>query len=170
MDRVFTVAEVARLLKAIDGRNALTRRAIRYYDRSGMVQPSGRLPGRRGARLYTLIDIGLLRIAWLLRARFQVSDRGAWAILVLQGDTLRQHLATGEGGVTVDDPTPLRSRGAEDQRADRPICVSAPIRLSTALALPPALVRHAMTLRREQPELWTGSAWVEARAVLETVR
>lgn len=58
METVLTVAEVACVLRAVDRRRTMTARAIRYYARTGMVEPTGRVAGERGSRLYTLTDVG----------------------------------------------------------------------------------------------------------------
>jgi DNA-binding transcriptional MerR regulator len=87
---IFTVADVVRLLERVQGRPVWMARAVRYYvARTGMVEPSHRIAGDRGARLYTLTDIALLRLAWLLRERYKLHERAVSGVLVYRGDEVR---------------------------------------------------------------------------------
>jgi len=83
-DGIFTISEVARLLRAVDGRGAFTARAIRYYARAGVMEPTARVPGARGARLYALTGVALLRLLWRPR-KWQLSERVTWALFVYRG-------------------------------------------------------------------------------------
>lgn len=62
---MFTVNEVASILRRLDGQMALSPRVIRYWDREGGIQPS-KVEG--GARLYGLSDLALLRLIGRLQA------------------------------------------------------------------------------------------------------
>src|SRR5258708_4937976 len=100
---VFTVCEVAALLRAVDGREAFTARAIRYYARAGVLAPSGRAKGPQGARLYTLVDVGLLRLLWLLQHKWQLSARVTWALYVYRLGELRSRLEAGDGAIEISE-------------------------------------------------------------------
>jgi hypothetical protein len=149
---VFTVREVAQLLRRLDGRAAATERAVRYYARTGMVRPSGgRLEGDRGARLYTLEDIALVRLIGELRKK--AHERAVWGLLVYRGAEVRQQLGSGRGAVILDDPAAM---SVGDERAP----TASPIRIPVALVLG-GLRLAAERLRNQRPKLWTGSAWVK---------
>src|SRR4051812_28236072 len=95
VEMVLTVSEVARVLRAFEGRFALTPRGIRYYARSGMVVPSGRLRASktaRATRLYSFEDIALLRLVCRLH-RQHVHERALWGLLVYRGEELRRMIA-----------------------------------------------------------------------------
>jgi hypothetical protein len=153
---IFTVADVVRLLERVQGRSVWTARAVRYYARTGMVQPSHRIAGDRGARLYTLTDIALLRLAWLLRERWQLHERAVWGLLVYRGAELRALFASGRGTIVVDDWTAV-SPGAELAR------MTVPIRIPVSFVLE-GLASAAIAYRRRHQQLWTGAAWVSASA------
>src|SRR5690349_2199928 len=101
---VFTVIETAAILQRVEGRQrALSARGVRYFDRAGMLQPSARMPGERGARLYTITDIAMLRLALLLRHRWKLSERAIWGVLVYRGDEVRAQVESGRGTIEIND-------------------------------------------------------------------
>lgn len=157
VESVYTVTEVARLLRQIEGASALSARAIRYYDRCGMVSPSGgrlkKSKTSRAARLYTTIDIALLRLVCRLR-RKGVHERAAWGLLVYRGDELRRLLAQGHGDLIVETPAAL-AIGSEDRSTPKPIRIDVTSLLS-------GLAERLTAYRRRNPEVWTGLAWIPA--------
>jgi DNA-binding transcriptional MerR regulator len=156
MEPILTVTEVARVLRALEGRFALTPRGIRYYARTGMVEPSGRmLKGKtsRTTRLYDVVDVALLRLVCRLR-RQQVHERAVWGLLVYRGDELRQLLASGSGELVVDVPAAL-AMTSEDRALPKPI------RIHIA-SLVSGLAERLAAYRQRHPEIWTGLAWVDA--------
>jgi len=157
METVLTVAEVARVLRAIDGRHAMTARTIRYYARTGMVEPTGRAAGARGSRLYTLTDVALLRLAVRLR-REGVHERAVWGLLIYRGNELRALIASRGGTLTMADRRVL-SIGTE-QPAARPVSIS-------VASLLDGLDRRVHAHRTAHPNIWTGAAWVPASQFTE---
>jgi len=157
METVLTVAEVARVLRAVDGRHAITARTIRYYARTCMVEPTGRAAGARGSRLYTLTDVALLRLAVRLR-REGAHERAVWGLLIYRGDELRTLIASGSGTLTVADPRVL-SIGAERLTA-RPVSIS-------VASLIDGLDRRVHAYRTAHPNIWTGAAWAPASQFTE---
>src|SRR5262252_951817 len=103
---VLKVAEVAGLLSILEGRFGLTPRGIRYYARTGMMEPSARTAEGRRARLYTIEDVVLLRLVCRLK-RLRVHERAIWGFLVYRGEELRQKIRTGTGVLVFDDPVTL---------------------------------------------------------------
>jgi hypothetical protein len=158
---VLTVAEVARVLRTLEGRFALTPRGIRYYARTGMVEPSGRMArGKtaRATRLYGLVDVALLRLVCRLH-RQRVHERALWGLLVYRGEEVRAMLTAGSGDFVVDMPAAL-GIGSEDRTAPKPIRINSGSLLS---GLPERLAAY----RRRHPKLWTGLAWMEAAKAVE---
>jgi hypothetical protein len=157
VESLFTVLDVAKILRAVEGCAALSARMIRYYARTGMVTPSaGRLRATkraRATRLYTASDIALLRLVCRLRRR-GVHERALWGVLVYRGDELRARLASGDGEIVIDDRAVLR---VGDESATQP----APIRVPVAPVVR-GLAERLTAYRRRQPKLWTGLAWVPA--------
>jgi DNA-binding transcriptional MerR regulator len=152
MESVLTVAEVARVLRAVDGPRAMPARAVRYYARTGMVEPTGRVSGARGSRLYTLTDVALLRLAMRLR-REGVHERAVWGLLIYRSDELRSLISSGVGTLTVADPRVL-SIGTEQASAHH---------ISIAVAsLIEGLDARVRAYRTAHPNIWTGAAWVPA--------
>lgn len=161
---VFTVSEVARVLCALEGRFALTPRGIRYYARTGMVSPSGRMRAGRTARatgLYTLVDVALLRLVCQLHRR-RVHERALWGLLVYRGDELRSLLARGRGELVVSTPAAL-AIGSEDPTVPRPI------RIDVA-PLVHGLFERLSAYRLRRPKLWTGLAWIDAAQAAQVTR
>jgi DNA-binding transcriptional MerR regulator len=156
MAPILTVAEVARVLRTLEGRVALAPRGIRYYARTGMVEPSGRmLKGKtsRTTRLYDVVDVALLRLVCRLR-RQHVHERAVWGLLVYRGDELRELLASGSGELIVDVPAALAIT-SEDRTPPKPICID-------VASLVSGLAERLAAYRRRHPEIWTGLAWVDA--------
>src|SRR5438034_871093 len=103
---VFTVTEVARMLRALEGRFALTPRGIRYYARTGMVEPSERTATGRNARLYIVTDVAVLRLVCQLKRR-HIHERAIWGVLVYRGAEVRALIQRGQGELVFDDPVTL---------------------------------------------------------------
>lgn len=163
METVFTVADVARVLRSVEGRYALTPRAIRYYARAGMVVPTGRLrPGKtsRATRLYTLVDVALLRLVCRLH-RQHSHERAIWGLLVYRESALRQMLERGTGTIIVDTPAALAIT-SEDAAAPPPI------RIAVA-SLAGGLAARLEAYRQRHPKLWTGLAWIDAAQAAEVL-
>ena len=161
MELVLTVSEVARVLRTLEGRFALTPRGIRYYARTGMVAPSGRMfIGRRAraTRLYRLEDVALLRLVCRLH-RQRVHERALWGLLVYRGDDLRTLLASGSGELVVNTPAAL-GIGSEDRTTP------APIRINIA-SLVSGLAERLAAYRQRHPKVWTGLAWMDAAQATE---
>ena len=162
VDSAFTVADVVRVLRALEGRaGGLTADAVRYYARTGMVPPSARLAGLRGARVYTQTDLALLRLVCRLR-RQGLHERALWGLLVYRGDEVRAQLSEGTGEIRVDDAAQLAvgPRGAS---------ASSPVYVSVA-ALLHGLAEACGRYRVARPALWTGSQWRSAALVAHQVR
>jgi hypothetical protein len=160
---VFTVNEVARLLRSLEGRYGLTARGIRYYARAGMVVPTGRMRAgkrARATRLYTVNDVALLRLVCRLR-RQRAHERAIWGLLVYRGEELRTLLAQGSGVVTVDTPAALAIT-TEDPRTRKPIRIE-------ASSLVGGLAERLARYRERNPTLWTGLAWVDAGKAAEQI-
>jgi hypothetical protein len=156
VEPVLTVAEVARILRVLEGRFALTPRGIRYYARTGMVVPTGRLTKgatARATRLYALEDLALLRLVCRLH-RLRVHERALWGLLVYRGDELRALLRRGSGELIVDTPAAL-AIGSEDP------AVSPPLRIDIA-SLMKGLPERVASYRARNPRVWTGLAWMDA--------
>jgi hypothetical protein len=156
VDSVFTVADVARVLRSVEGRYALSARGIRYYARTGMVAPTGRLkPGKaaRATRLYTVVDVALLRLVCRLH-RLRAHERAIWGLLIYREAELRRVLAAGTGTIAVETPAALAIT-SED------VAVPKPIRIEVA-SLMSGLPERLAAYRRRRPKLWTGLAWVDA--------
>jgi DNA-binding transcriptional MerR regulator len=163
VETVFTVSEVARVLRQLEGRFALTPRGVRYYARTGMVVPSGRMTARKNARttrLYSVVDVALLRLICQLQ-RQHVHERAVWGLLVYRGDELRQLIANGAGTCVVDDRAAL-AVGTEDRQPPRRL------RIDIAFLLR-GLGDRLTSYRRVHPKVWTGLAWIEASAAAEQV-
>ena len=153
MKFVLTVTEAARILRALEGRFALTPRGIRYYARTGMVQPEHRTKGGRSARLYSVVDLGLLRLVCRLH-RQRVHERAMWGLLVYRGAELRSMLRAGRGVLAVTDTAALAA-GNEGESVPKPIVVD-------AAAIMAGLSERIAAYRTREPEIWTGAAWVPA--------
>jgi hypothetical protein len=161
---VLTVSEVARVLRALEGRFALTPRGIRYYARSEMAVPSGRLRASkraRATRLYTFEDIALLRLVCRLH-RQHVHERAVWGLLVYRGQDLRRLITAGTGVLAVDTPAALEIT-SEDATAPKPI------RIDVA-TLVQGLGERLAAYRQRHPKVWTGLAWVPAHEAARDVR
>ena len=159
---VFTVAEVAMLLRDVDGRHAFTPRAIRYYARAGVLEPSGRVAGDRGARLYTLEDVAMLRLLWMLQRKWHLSERVVWALFVYRHAEFRAQLASRAGVIEILESAAV-SRGAEDART-----IQWPVRVPVSFVFE-RLQTKASALRRRRPKVWTGLGWtspIEAAAMV----
>lgn len=144
------------MLRALEGRFALTPRGIRYYARTGMVEPSGRMANgktSRATRLYRPVDVALLRLVCRLH-RQRVHERALWGLLVYRGDELRHLLAIGSGELVVDLPAAL-AIASEDRVAPKPV------RINIA-SLVSGLAERLAAYRQRHPEIWTGLAWVDA--------
>lgn len=160
VETVFTVSEVARVLRALEGRFALTPRGIRYYARTGMVEPSERTATGRNARLYRVVDIALLRLVCRLK-RLHVHERAIWGLLIYRSDELRARLEEAHGELVLDDPVTL-AVGVENQQRQ-------PIRIPLTDFVG-AVERRAHAYRTRNPDVWTGTAWIPAAvAATETV-
>lgn len=158
VETVLTVMEVARVLGALEGRFALSPRGIRYYARTGMVTPSGRLretKTARATRLYTVTDVALLRLVCRLR-RQRVHERALWGLLIYRGDELRGLLEQGMGRLEVTTPAALAITSYDP-------ATPKPIRIEIA-SLVSGLAKRLAAYRLRHPELWTGLAWVDAAA------
>jgi hypothetical protein len=156
VEPVLTVTEVARVLRTLEGRLALTPRGIRYYARTGMVEPSGRMTkgkAARATRLYRPVDVALLRLVCRLR-RQRVHERALWGLLVYRGDELRQLLASRSGELVVDLPAAL-AIASEDRTLPKPIRIDIASLIS-------GLGERLAAYRQRHPEIWTGLAWVDA--------
>lgn len=163
METVFTVSEVARVLRQLEGRFGLTPRGIRYYARTGMVVPSGRMTARKNARatrLYSLVDVALLRLVCQLQ-RQRIHERALWGLLVYRGDELRQLIQQGQGECVVTDRAAL-AIGDEDPSTPRRL------RIDVASLLR-GLEARLTTYRRVHPKVWTGLAWIDADTAREQV-
>lgn len=152
---IFTVAEVAEVLLSLEKTFALTPRGIRYYDRTGMVSPTG---GRvkvttraRATRLYTVADIALLRLVCRLHRR-GIHERALWGLLVYRQHELRRLIACGHGELVIDTPAAL-AFVSTDKRTP------APIRIDVAKLLG-RLTGRLAAHRRRRPWIWTGLARV----------
>lgn len=164
MEAVLTVVEVARILRALEGRFALTPRGIRYYARTGMMVPSGRMAkGKRSreTRLYTVVDVALLRLVCRLH-RQRVHERALWGLLVYRGDELRALLAEGSGELVVDTPAAL-AIGSEDRTTPKPIRVD-------VASLVSGLTERLQAYRRRNPKVWTGLSWIDAAEAAQQVQ
>jgi MerR-like DNA binding protein len=164
VETVLTVSEVSRVLRALEGRFALTPRGIRYYARSGMVAPSGRLRAgkrARATRLYTVEDVALLRLVCRLH-RQRVHERAVWGLVVYRGEELRRLIRAGEGVLAVDTPAALAIT-AEDPTTPKPIRVD----IATLVA---GLEQRLVAYRRRNPDVWTGLAWVPAHEAVREVQ
>jgi hypothetical protein len=158
---ILTVSEVASLLRALEGRFALTPRGIRYYARTGMVVPSRfmrRTNRARTTRLYDVIDVALLRLVCRLH-RQRVHERAIWGLLVYRGDEVRLMLEAGTGEIIVTDRAAL-GIGSEDSTGPKPIRTD--IRW-----LMNGLAERLAAYRRREPEIWTGLAWISADDVVK---
>jgi DNA-binding transcriptional MerR regulator len=149
---VLTVAEVARLLRCLEGRFGLTPRGIRYYARTGMVEPSARTVEGRHARLYAIEDLVLLRLVCKLK-RLRVHERAIWGFLVYRGEELRQRIREGRGTLVFDDPVTL----SVGQESAKPCAIT--IALSGFIE---AIQTRVAAYRQRNPEVWTGTAWIPA--------
>jgi len=155
---VLTVAEVAKLLRMLEGRFGLTPRGIRYYARTGMVEPSARTAEGRHARLYTLEDVVLLRLVCRLK-RLRVHERAIWGFLVYRGEELRQKIRDDRAGVLVfDDPVTLSV--AQESAKPRAITIALPDFVA-------AIETRIASYRQRNPELWTGTAWIPAHELAQ---
>jgi DNA-binding transcriptional MerR regulator len=152
MKPVLTVAEVARLLRSLEGRFGLTPRGVRYYARTGMVEPSARTAEGRHARLYTVEDVVLLRLVCRLK-RLRVHERAIWGFLVYRGDELRQKIRAGIGVLVFDDPVTLSV--AQESRKPRTITIALPDFIAS-------VETRIAGYRQRNPEIWTGTAWIPA--------
>jgi hypothetical protein len=164
VETVLTVTEVARVLSALEGRFALTARGIRYYARSGMVVPSGRLRAgkrARATRLYTIEDVALLRLVCRLH-RQRVHERAVWGLLVYRGVELRRMIRAREGLLTIDTPAALAIT-AEDPTTPKPIRID----IATLVA---GLEQRLVAYRQRNPDVWTGLAWVPAHEAAREVQ
>lgn len=163
VETIFTVSEVARVLRQLEGRFAITPRGIRYYARTGMVVPSGRMTARKNARatrLYTLVDVALLRLVCQLQ-RQRIHERALWGFLVYRGEELRQLIAQGVGTFTVDDRAAL-AVGTEEGPVLRRLRIDVG-------SLVRGLAERLASYRRAHPNVWTGLAWVPAATAAEQV-
>jgi hypothetical protein len=163
VETVFTVSEVARLLRVLEGRFALTARGVRYFARTGMVVPSGRMRASseaRATRLYTAVDVALLRLVCRLR-RQHVHERALWGLLVYRGDELRRMLADGRGEIVVTDRAEL-GIGSEDAVSPKPIHVD-------VSSLTHGLSERLEAFRQRRPNIWTGLAWMSANEAAEQI-
>src|SRR5215471_7657544 len=149
---VLTVAEVARLLRALEGRFGLTPRGIRYYARTGMAEPSARTADGRHARLYTVEDVVLLRLVCRLK-RLRVHERAIWGFLVYRGEELRQKIRDRASVLVFDDPVTLSV--AQESAKPRAITIALPDFVA-------AIETRIASYRQRNPELWTGTAWIPA--------
>jgi hypothetical protein len=164
MKPILTVSEVARVLRTLEGRFALTPRGIRYHARTGMVEPSGRMTrGKtsRATRLYTVVDVALLRLVCRLR-RQHVHERAVWGLLVYRGPELRELLARGSGELVVDLPAAL-AIGSEDGTSPKPIRID-------VRTLMNGLADRLSGYRKRHPKIWTGLAWMDAARAMEQSR
>lgn len=163
METVFTVSDVARVLRQLEGRYALTPRGIRYYARSGMVVPSGRMragKAARATRLYTIVDVALLRLVCRLH-RQRVHERAIWGLLVYREAELRQMLERGTGFIVVDTPAALAIT-SEDSTTPKPV------RLDVE-SLTAGLAHRLDAYRVRHPKVWTGLAWIDAAQAAQQV-
>jgi hypothetical protein len=178
MHDVFTVSEGVQLLRDVEGRkgkqsDVLTARAVRYYARTGMVQPSaGRLDGARGARLYTLTDVATLRLIWLLRSGKwsqrvgedslrPLHERAVWGLLIYRGAEVRRILTAKLGVIAIEHLAELSP--GQEQPHDRQ-----PVRLPAAFVVE-GLAAAAHRHRRNAPALWTGMVWMDATEAAQQV-
>jgi hypothetical protein len=163
MELVLTVSEVARVLRTLEGRFALTPRGIRYYARTGMVEPSGRMTRGKTARttrLYGLADVALLRLVCQLR-RQRAHERAVWGLLVYRGEELRALIAQGSGEFVVAIPAAL-GIGSEDLASPKAI------RIHIA-SLVRGLAERMTAYRQRNPEVWTGLQWMDAAQALRQI-
>jgi len=163
VETVLTVGEVAQVLRAVEGRFALTARGIRYYARSGMVVPSGRLRAgkrARATRLYTTEDVALLRLVCRLH-RQRVHERAVWGLLVYRGQELRQLIRAEGGLLAVDTPAALAIT-SEDPTTPNPIYLD----IATVVR---GLEDRLVAYRQRNPRVWTGLAWVPAHEAVREV-
>jgi hypothetical protein len=162
---VYTVSEVAHVLRALEGRFALTPRGIRYFARTGMVVATGgrlkRSKTARTTRLYTVVDVALLRLVCRLH-RQRVHERALWGLLVYRGAELRQLLERGEGTLTIETPAAL-AIGSEDPTTPKPIRID-------ARALLAGLTERLIAYRHRNPDVWTGLAWIPATVAAQEAR
>jgi hypothetical protein len=164
VETVLTVAEVTKVLRVLEGRFALTARGIRYYGRSAMVVPSGRLRASkraRATRLYTVADVALLRLVCRLR-RQRVHERAVWGLLVYRGEELRRLIAAGVGVLTVDTPAALAIT-SEDPTKPKPIRIDVE-------TLVRGLEARLAAYRQRHPRVWTGLAWVPAHEAVQELQ
>lgn len=143
---------VAQLWRALEGRCALTPRGIRYYARTGMVEPTDRTATGRNARLYRVTDIVLLRLVCRLK-RLHVHERAIWGLLIYRGDEIRARLEEAAGELVLDDPITLTV--VQESATRRPIRIP----LTDFVG---AVERRAYAYRQRNPEVWTGAAWIPA--------
>jgi DNA-binding transcriptional MerR regulator len=156
VETVLTVSEVAKVLRRLEGRFGLSARSIRYYARTGMVTPTGVMresERARATRLYTTIDVALLRVVCRLQ-RQRVHERAIWGALVYRGDELRHLLTTQQGEFVVDIPAALAIT-SEDRTLPKPIHLEVTSVMS-------GLAERLAAFRRAEPKVWTGLARMDA--------
>jgi hypothetical protein len=137
MDRLvptLSAQGVLSVLAKLEPRDPLTIWQLRYFERRGCLQPAR----AKGIRLYSAVDVAILRTALKLTQHFW-SMLGTWAALLYLSDELREVVAAGDRSqwlVIVDAtkdgrrfrPGPVRilsAREAAGVSASRKIAVAA---------------------------------------------
>ena len=140
----------------------LSERQIRYLALEGVVKPQHDADGLNGARLYSEIEVALLRVFMTLRD--ETSPWVAKVIFTYEGKRIREVLRKGTDTALV--VAGLQGRFLPQRQANALPYTSTQIPLRP---LHTDVRRRMRKLRRDTPELWTGSRYVPAQELAQAL-